>query len=95
MKERGYVDDIVRSGSSPAEVTEIQDYNHCYTDTILNQGKFSVKAWHSNYPEVDQAPNENHVYLLGHRWDMKKGSLTIATQLRTHFVYVRNWAAYD
>jgi hypothetical protein len=28
-------------------------------DTILGKGKFAIKAWHSNSPEIDQDGNEN------------------------------------
>ena len=46
-------------------------------DAILSKGKFAIKAWHSNNPEVDEVPSENCVNLLGHQWDKKADSISM------------------
>ena len=59
LKEHTYVDDIAGSGSKLDEVREVTNS----INAILNKGKFSMKAWDSNHPEVDQDPSEYPVNL--------------------------------
>ncbi|CAB4028854.1 Hypothetical predicted protein [Paramuricea clavata] len=61
LKDNTYVDDVAGSETSPEKVKKVVDG----IDTILGKGKFAIKAWHSNSPEIDQDGNENPVSLLG------------------------------
>ena len=65
LAERTYVDDICHSESTPEATREVIQQ----TDQILSKGSFSVKAWHSNHSEVDAAPEERIIDVLGHTWD--------------------------
>ena len=49
-------------------------------DSILGKGKFAIKAWHSNSPEIDQDGNENPVSLLGHQWNKKADSIVLKSE---------------
>ena len=55
LKDNTYVDDVAGSETSPEKVKKVVDG----IDTILGKGKFAIKAWHSNSPEIDQDGNEN------------------------------------
>ena len=68
-----YVDDVAASKSDTSEVNEITKS----IDTILNQGKFSIKVWHSNHTDADQGPGENPINLLGHQWDKREDALAL------------------
>ena len=61
------------SDASPEKVKEMT----AGIDAILSKGKFTIKAWHSNSPGIDQDPNENPGSLLGHRWDKKADSIAL------------------
>jgi hypothetical protein len=49
-------------------------------DTILGKGKFAIKAWHSNCPEIDQDGSENPVSLLGHQWNKKADGFALKSE---------------
>ena len=49
-------------------------------DMILEAGKFSIKVWNSDFPDVDRNPEDKIVDMLGHRWN--KASDTISMKLR-------------
>ena len=73
LKDHTYVDDIAGSETVPEKVKDII----AGIDAILNKGKFTIKLWHSNCREIDQAPDENPVNLLGHQWDKKADSISL------------------
>jgi hypothetical protein len=83
LKDNTYVDDVAGSETSPEKVKKVVDG----IDTILGKGKFAIKAWHSNSPEIDQDGNENPVSLVGHQWNKKADSAlkreTVYTDLST------------
>ena len=60
-----YVDDIGGSRETTAKAKQITND----IDTILKEGHFRIKAWHSNRAEIDQSNSERHTDLLGLRWD--------------------------
>ena len=68
-----YVDDVGGSCST------IQDAKRVTTgiDAILENGKFEIKAWHSNRKEIDQSQNERFTDLLGHKWDKELDKFTL------------------
>ena len=68
-----YVDDVGGSCST------IQDAKRVTTgiDTILENGKFEIKAWHSNRKEIDQRQNERFTDLFGHQWDKELDKFTL------------------
>ena len=59
-----YVDDLGGSKGSEAEAKQITSD----IDTILQKGKFEIKAWHSNSKSIDQTDEENTTF-LGHKWN--------------------------
>ena len=59
-----YVDDVGGSCSTVQEAKQVTTG----IDTILENGKFEIKAWHSNRKEIDQIQNERFTDLLGHKW---------------------------
>ncbi|CAB4015909.1 Hypothetical predicted protein [Paramuricea clavata] len=66
LKDNTYVDDVAGSETSPEKVKKVVDG----IDTILGKGKFAIKAWHSNSPEIDQDGNENpNLWAAGYQWD--------------------------
>ncbi|CAB4025183.1 Hypothetical predicted protein [Paramuricea clavata] len=76
LKDNTYVDDVAGSETSPEKVKKVVDG----IDTILGKGKFAIKAWHSNSPEIDQDGNENPMSLLGHQWNMKTDSIALKSE---------------
>lgn len=73
LKDHTYVDDIAGSEATPEKAKEVT----AGIDAILGKGKFAIKAWHSNNPEVDQVPGEDCVNLLGHQWDKKADCISL------------------
>ena len=59
------MDDIGGSRETTAKAKQITND----IDTILKEGHFRIKAWHSNRAEIDQSNSERHTDLLGLRWD--------------------------
>ena len=76
LKDNTYVDDVAGSETSPEKVKKVVDG----IDTILGKGKFAIKAWHSNSPEIDQDGNENLASLLGHQWNKKADSIALKSE---------------
>ena len=76
LKDNTYVDDVAGSETSPEKVKKVVDG----IDTILGKGKFAIKAWHSDSPEIDQDGNENPVSLLGHQWNKKADSIALKSE---------------
>jgi hypothetical protein len=79
LKDNTYVDDVAGSETSPEKVKRVVDG----IDTILGKGKFAIKAWHSNSPEIDQDGNENPVSLLGNQWNKKADSIALKSETCT------------
>jgi hypothetical protein len=67
-----YVDDVGGSCSTVQEAKQVTTG----IDTILENGKFEIKAWHSNRKEIDQTQNERFTDLLGHKWDKELDKFT-------------------
>jgi hypothetical protein len=67
-----YVDDV---GGSCLTVQEAKQVT-TGIDTILENGKFEIKAWYSNRKEIDQTQNERFTDLLGHKWDKELDKFT-------------------
>ena len=67
-----YVDDVGGSCSTVQEAKEVTTG----IDTILENGKFEIKEWHSNRKEIDQTQNERLTDLLGHKWDKELDKFT-------------------
>ncbi|XP_077971771.1 uncharacterized protein LOC120339891 [Styela clava] len=60
-----YIDDVSHSVSNHILANKVIND----VDQILIRGKFSIKIWNSNHPEVDQNPGEKVVDVLGHSWN--------------------------
>ena len=67
-----YVDDV---GGSCLTVQKAKQVT-TGIDTILENGKFKIKAWYSNRKEIDQTQNERFTDLLGHKWDKELDKFT-------------------
>ena len=67
-----YVDDV---GGSRATIQEAKRVT-TGIDAILDNGKFQIKAWHSNRKEIDQTQDERFTDLLGHKWDKELDKFT-------------------
>ena len=67
-----YVDDVGGSCSTVQEAKQVTTG----IDTILENVKFEIKAWHSNRKEIDQTQNERFTDLLGHKWDKELDKFT-------------------
>ncbi|CAB4012647.1 Hypothetical predicted protein, partial [Paramuricea clavata] len=76
LKDNTHVDDVAGWETSPEKVKKVVDGIH----TILGKGKFAIKTWHSNSPEIDQDGNENPVSLLGHQWNKKADSIALKSE---------------
>ena len=67
-----YVDDVAGSRSTVEEVQQVTTA----IDSILENGKFEIKTWHSNSTEIDQSEGEKVTDLLGHKWDKETDKFT-------------------
>ena len=67
-----YVDDV--AGSKPT-VEEVKDVTSAI-DSILGNGKFEIKTWHSNSKEIDESEGEIFTDLLGHKWNKETDKFT-------------------
>jgi hypothetical protein len=77
LKDHTYVDDIAGSKTTPEKAKELIDGIDAMLRKFTIKGTFTIKAWHSNSPEIDQVPNENPVSLLSHLWDKKADSIAL------------------
>ena len=57
------MDDV--AGSKPT-VEKVKDVKSAI-DSILGNGKFEIKTWHSNSKEIDESEGEMITDLLGHK----------------------------
>ena len=67
-----YVDDIAGSRPTVQQVKEVTTG----IDSILENGKFEIKTWHSNSKEIDQSDGESITDLLGHKWNKETDKFT-------------------
>ncbi|XP_077970520.1 uncharacterized protein LOC144425097 [Styela clava] len=67
-----YIDDVSHSVSNHILANKVIND----VDQILIRGKFSIKIWNSNHPEVDQNPGEKVVDVLGHSWNKTDDSFS-------------------
>lgn len=71
-----YIDDVADStedvGKAQITISEI--------DKVLQHGRFSVKAWHSNNELIDQAPDDKVITILGHKWDKENDMISLKTK---------------
>ena len=73
LENSTYVDDIGYSVEDSKEAIKIAEE----IDEILRHGKFSVKCWNSNGPNVDQYPNQIEVDVLGHTWNKEHDTIGV------------------
>ena len=67
------MDDINGSRETTAKAKQITND----IDTILKEGHFRIKAWHSDQTEIDQSNSERHTDLLRLRWDKQTNKFTL------------------
>ena len=73
LENSTYVDDIGYSVEDSKEAIKIAEE----IDEILRHGKFSVKCWNSNGPNIDQYPNQIEVDVLGHTWNKEHDTIGV------------------
>ena len=67
------MDDINGSRETTAKAKQITKD----IDTILKEGHFRIKAWHSDQTEIDQSNSERHTDLLRLSWDKQTNKFTL------------------
>ena len=87
-----FVDDV--AGSKPT-VEKVKDVTSAI-DSILGNGKFEIKTWHSNSKEIDESEGEMITDLLSHKWNKETDKCTFkgeAIPELTETLTKRNWLA--
>ena len=67
-----FVDDVA---GSKLTVEKVKDVTSAI-DSILGNGKFEIKTWHSNSKEIDESEGEMITDLLSHKWNKETDKCT-------------------
>ena len=73
LENNTYIDDVGYSTDTDHEANGIKNE----VNTILGQGKFSIKSWNSNSTLVDENPDAVKVDFLGHIWDKRDDTVNL------------------
>ena len=68
-----YIDDVGHSTADSTTANRIIGE----VDKILEGGKFSIKVWNSDSPDVDCYPEEKILDVLGHCWNKESDSISM------------------
>ena len=66
------MDDVAGSKRTVEEVKDVTST----IDSILGNGKFEIKTWHSNSKEIDESEGEIVIDLLGHKLNKETDKFT-------------------
>jgi hypothetical protein len=89
LKENTYVDNLMKTGS---DIADLEDFKREATE-ILEDAKFPVHKWESNFEELDNESNPSKI--LGHIWNKKEDTLEIREKPTKRHILKELSSIYD